>query len=81
MTAYREGELFRKAWQSVLNSLREEGKVDSPDARKSDREDYPSPQALPITDTELVLSIRTNILPLKGLKTSRRITHVKIPRI
>ncbi len=40
MTAYREGELFREAWQSVLNSLREEGKVDSPDARKSDREDY-----------------------------------------
>jgi hypothetical protein len=68
MTAYREGELFREAWQSVLNSVREEGKVDSPDARKSDREDYRSPQALPITDTEVVPSIRTNFFVFEGIK-------------
>jgi hypothetical protein len=48
--------------------LREEGKVESPDARKSDREDYSFPQALPITDTGLVPSIRTNFFAFEGIK-------------
>jgi hypothetical protein len=48
--------------------LREEGKVDSPNARKSDREDYSFPQALPITDTGLVQPIRTNLFVFEGIK-------------